>query len=119
MIITEDYKSEILSDAKMLLNITDDSADEIISFIIEDTVSMVLAYCRLQVLPYQLHGLIARIAVSVYQTCSSPDNISALAEGDRKIEYRTVSEAISGYYQRLQPFVNRRGRVPSEVSCDV
>ena len=118
MIITEDYKSEILSDATLVILIKHYSY-EIISFIIEDTVSMVLAYCRLQVLPYQLHGLIARIAVSVYQTCSSPDNISALTEGDRKIEYRTVSEAISGYYQRLQPFVNRRGRVPSEVSYDV
>lgn len=113
----EENKSEFLANAKLILGIQDDAEDELISYIIDDTINMVLAHCRLQILPYQLHGLIPQIAVSVYNSCKNTSGASAIWEGDRKIEYRT-EEVLKDYSSRLMPFMNNRGRLPSEVSED-
>lgn len=118
MVITEDYKAEMLADTKLLLGITDNSSDEILTYIIGDTVNMVLSYCRLEILPYQLHGLIPQIAVSMYRTQKNAAGVSAITEGDRKIEYRAAGEILSDYCSRLKPFVNCRAKLPSEVQAD-
>ena len=107
MITTGNYKSDILSDTKKLLGISDNSADELLGFIIEDTVNLVLSYCRLTILPYQLYGLIPQIAASVYRTQKS-GGVSSITEGDRRIEY-----GAEAYYARLVPF---KAKLPSEIS---
>lgn len=117
MIVTEENKSEFLANAKRILGIEDNAEDELISYIIDDTISMVLAHCRLQILPYQLYGLIPQMTVSVYKSCKNTTGASAIWEGDRKIEYRT-EEVLADYSSRLKPFMNNKGRVPSEVSAD-
>jgi len=114
VIFTEDYRSQILADTKMLLGIDDDSKDEILTFIIDDTINMVLAYCRIEILPRQLLGLISQMAANVYERLDFNDGISSITEGDRKIEYR--GRAVFDEYRfRLKPFVNVRGTLPSEV----
>lgn len=118
MVITEDYKAEMLADTKLLLGINDNSSDEILTYIIDDVVNMVLSYCRLEILPYQLQGLIPQMAVSVYNTRQNIAGVSAITEGDRKIEYRSAAKVISDYYSRLKPFVNCRAKLPSEVQSD-
>ena len=45
------FPSEILDSTKLILGITADDKDEILSFIIDDTVSCVKAYCRICELP--------------------------------------------------------------------
>ena len=41
------FPSEILDGTKLLLGINTEDKDEILSFIIDDTVSCVKAYCRI------------------------------------------------------------------------
>ena len=114
MIFTEDYRSQILADTKMLLGIEDDSKDDILNFIIDDTVNTVLAYCRIEILPRQLLGLISQMAASVYGRLDINDGIASITEGDRRIEYRDTG-VFDEYTSRLKPFVNIRGILPSEV----
>ena len=46
----------------MLLGIKDDEQDSLLSFLIEDTVNMIMAYCHIDVLPRQLESLVPKIA---------------------------------------------------------
>lgn len=49
---------EQLGTLKMLLGIKDDEQDSLLSFLIEDTVNMIMAYCHIDVLPRQLESLV-------------------------------------------------------------
>lgn len=109
---------EILSDVKLILNIDDESEDDILSFCIDDAENAVLAYCRIEFVPKQLYGLIAQIAAALYSdtAAAAGGRVAALTEGDRKIEFESRSELMMrAYRDRLKPFRNFRGRVPSEV----
>ncbi len=106
--------TEILENAKMLLNIPDESADDKLSFYIDDITEAIKSYCRLDFLPVQLYGLAAQMAARLYENGVS--NVKALAQGERRVEFDTDARSvIEGYADRLKPFVSRSGRVPSEV----
>ena len=75
----------------MLLGIKDDEQDSLLSFLIEDTVNMIMAYCHIDVLPRQLERSV---------TYAETDN----------------DKIFSNYYKRLDPFRKRKGRVPSDIS---
>ena len=49
----------------MLLGIKDDEQDSLLSFLIEDTVNMIMAYCHIDVLPRQLESLVPKIAADM------------------------------------------------------
>ena len=115
---------EILDNAKMLVassaqadEKTDESADDRLRFYIEDIIEAIIAYCRIEFLPKQLYGLVAQIAAKMY--VSGGSNIKSLTEGERRVEFEmSVPSVIGDYYDRLKPFINRSGRVPSEVIGD-
>ena len=116
MIFTEDYKSEILSAVKLLAGIGDNKNDTALRFIIDDTINMVLSYCRLQILPYRLYGLIPQMVISIFNAidCGS-NNIRSIAEGDRKIEFENTKTILENYHERLLPFINYSSRMPSDL----
>ena len=113
---------EILNNAKMLVADTqadekNEAADDRLSFYINDVIEAIIAYCRIEFLPKQLYGLVAQIAARMYENNGS--NIKSLTEGERRVEFElSAPSVISDYYERLKPFVNRAGRVPSEVKRD-
>ena len=108
---------EILDNAKMLLGITDDTADEKLTFYINDIIDAVTSYCRIEFLPQQLYGLVSQIAARLYENGGS--QIKSLTEGERRVEFNDSSmSVIADYYDRLNPFVNRAGRLPSEVDTN-
>ena len=110
---------EILKDAKMLVGTsdaladekTDDSADDKLTFYINDIIEAITSYCRIEFLPKQLYGLVAQIAAKMYADGGS--NIKSLAEGERRVEFELSAPSVIGdYYDRLKPFINPAGRVP-------
>ena len=115
--------SQIVSDVKLLLGIKDGNRDRILELLVEDTITAVLAYCRIEVLPYQLYGLIAQMTVKSYRAngygaAETPTEIKSISEGDRSISFEQKNGAngiLSDYKSRLKPFVNLKGRVPSEI----
>lgn len=119
----EAIKEEALSTLKMLLGIEDDSKNTLLSFLIDDTVDMILGYCRIEVLPRQLESLVPIIAADMYRSKgyeqeNAPEVIKSVSEGDRSVSYADANpknDFLENYYKRLNPFRNRKGRVPSEI----
>ena len=64
----------------MLLGIKDDEQDSLLSFLIEDTVNMIMAYCHIDVLPRQLESLVPKIAADMYRAKGYGDSKSPRAE---------------------------------------
>ncbi|NLZ94349.1 MAG: hypothetical protein GX921_00800, partial [Bacteroidales bacterium] len=60
-------KLKALNSTKMLLGMEDDDSDELLSFLIDDCISLVLSYCRIKELPKQLESLIATMSVRMYR----------------------------------------------------
>lgn len=108
---------------KMLLGITDTAQDELLQFLLDDTAGLVLGYCRLEAMPRQLEGLVPIIAADRYRAKgygqeTAPSDIKSVSEGSRSVSYenrRPEEDVMASYYKRLNPFKNRRGRVPSEL----
>ncbi len=81
---------------------------------VEEAINYVLSFCRIDVLTEELYAITARIAVSIYkQVCNG--EVTSIKEGDRQIDYAVPSEYDEMYRNRLKPFVNNRGKIPSEV----
>mgnify|MGYP004597308301 FL=1 len=117
------FPSEILDGTKLLLGINTEDKDEILSFIIDDTVSCVKAYCRIDGLPCALYGLCAQLAAKSYRESGYgseeiPKEVQSVSEGDRSVTFKAVSDTtgiVANFKGRLRPFINRKGRTPSDL----
>ena len=122
--IDGDTKAEALGTLKMLLGIEDDGKDELLSFLIDDAEQLILGYCRICFLPRQLEGLLPMIAADVYRAKgygseSAPEVVKSVSEGQRSVSFETTRQTDIGildkFHSRLKPYINRRGKVPSDV----
>ena len=108
---------------KMLLGITDSEQDNLLQFLLDEVRDMICGYCRIDEVPTKLESLIPVIAADLYRckgygTTDTPQTVSAITEDRQTISFHkneTESDLLSNYHRRLSPFINRRGRVPSEV----
>lgn len=115
--------NEALTRLKMLLGINGSEQDSLLSFLIEDTIDMILGYCRIEILPRQLESLLPMIAADAYRAkgygqTDAPEVVKSISEGQRSVSYAETNpdgNFLSSYYDRLRPFINRRGYVPSEL----
>ena len=104
----------VLEDTKILLQIDTDTKDEILRLYIEDVNQAIKSYCRIEFIPRQLESLIPMIAARLYN--AGLDNVEEISEGDRKIRFfGSPTDVLGGFDDRLLPFINRRGVLPSEV----
>ena len=112
----EDKITEYLGAAKLLLGIKDSESDELLTFLINDTVDAVMAYCHIDVMPRQLEGFIPSMAAARYRE-NAAGGIVSLTEGERRVEYGSGSDGgyMSAYKERLKPFVSRAAFVPSDL----
>lgn len=110
-----DTTIEYLDAVKLILDIHDEANDELLTLLIDDTVSMVLSHCRIEVLPRQLEALIPQIAARLYRNNMS-GGVRSVTEGERRVEYTDgANDALFGFYDRLKPFVSRAVSLPSEI----
>ena len=113
----------MLEKLKMLLGIEDEKTDGILNFLIEDTQNLILGYCRLEFIPQQLESLIPVVAADMYRAkgygeAAAPEIVKSISEGDRSVTLADTApdnDFLSNYYNRLKPYMNRKGCVPSEV----
>lgn len=103
--------SEVLSRAKLLCK---ESEEALLSLYCSDAVNYVTKYCRLELLPAGLYGITAQIAVHMLKNADNV-GIASLREGERQISYSNANDGLKLFEGRLKPFINRRGKVPSEV----
>ena len=109
----------------MLLGIEDGEQDSLLSFLIEDTANLILSYCRLEIMPRQLESLVPVIAADMYRRKVITDDtvegrIKSISQGEQSVTLISgtleTDEFLTEYEARLKPYVNRRGRVPSDLS---
>lgn len=109
---------------KTLLGIKDDSKDNILQFILEDCINMALSYCHIKEVPPMMESVIIRMAVRLYRdngygSEDTPVTVSSVSQGSKSESYAAPNSGsdtfINSFKSRLAPFVDRRGRVPSEV----
>lgn len=111
-------ESEILENTRMLLEIEDDEKDELIEFYIKDTIDAVLKYCRIDVIPRQLYGLIAQMVAEMCVLHENGGLVKSVTEGERRVEFESNERSNSvfeSYVLRLEPFVNKSARLPSDT----
>lgn len=118
----QEKRTEALKALKMLLGTEDESKDDLLFFLLDDVERLVLGYCRLCCLPEALEGLIPVIAADMYRAKGYGDAdfagaVKSVSEGGRSVSFAapTDESILANYYKRLKPYVNRRGRVPSDV----
>lgn len=108
----------------MLLGIKDNEQDSLLSFLIDDTVNMILGYCRIEILPRPLESLVPVIATEMYRRkgygkADAPQSIKSVTEDKRSVSFESgvadADEFLKEYEARLKPFVCRKGRVPSDI----
>lgn len=115
---------ERLAKAKMLLGVTDDSKDRILEYLIEDNINLVLGYCRICELPEALESLIPvmtadKYRISGYGSEDGDKVLKSLTQGSKSESYGSSADMFSSHFLndyklRLAPFINRKGRVPSD-----
>lgn len=120
----ETVKNEALERLKMLLGINESEQDGLLSFLIDDTINLILGYCRISILPRQLESLVPTIAADMYRAKgygqeTAPEIVKSISEGENSVSYESTtpnSNFLSNYFERLNPFRNRRGYVPSDFN---
>ena len=109
---------------KMLLGITDDSQDTLLEYLLADAESLVLGYCKIESAPPQLESVIPAIAADMYRekgygAQDAPEYVKSVSEGERSVTMERINPAdydsfLFSYKPRLDKFVSRKGRVPSD-----
>ena len=108
---------------KMLLGIEGDKQDDLLKFLLEDTENLITGYCRIGFLPLQLESLLPVIAADNYRAKgygseAAPEVVKSISQGERSVSFAETTPAsdfLKNYYDRLKPFRNTRGKVPSDV----
>lgn len=121
--LNQEQLNNALGTLKMFLGIKDNEQDGLLSFLIEDTANLILGYCRIDILPRQLESLVPVIAADMYRAkgygaSDAPAVVKSISEGERSVSYADTNpdnKFFENYYDRLKPFRNRKGRVPSEL----
>ena len=114
---------EIMNNAKLLLGIKDNSQDNILQFITNDAINAVLAHCKIKELTQNMYSLVSQIVFLAYRengygTVEAPEDVKSISEGDRSITVerrKDMDTILCDFEKRLKPFVNKRGKLPSEV----
>ena len=63
-------KANALETAKMLLGIEGDCRDNLLSFLIEDNINLILNYCRISDFPQELESLLPVMTADRYRRAS-------------------------------------------------
>ena len=116
-------KANALEPAKMLLGIEGDCRDNLLSFLIEDNINLILNYCRITDFPQELESLLPVMTADRYRRASYGQEIAdkvvkSETQGSvsKSYEDSTANDShfLNNYRERLKPFINRKGMVPSD-----
>ena len=84
--------TEQLTKLKILLGITDELQDGVLSFVLETVREMVLNYCNIDVIPEGLQSTVVRMAADLYRSegygqAAAPQVAKSVTRGDVTVSY--------------------------------
>ena len=94
-----EFANKILEKVKRRLKILDNSQDDLLSDLIEDTIQSILNYCNIWVLPEELIGVVTRFMIDAFYEMRaqemgvSMDNVSSLSDAGSSINFFTLKTA--------------------------
>ena len=101
----------MLENIKMLLDITDDSKDNLINYYIDLCVQTLLNMLKLEDLPEQLNTVIERKVVQLMQGGLDGQRVTQIDRGDYKVKYEydssTNKNLFSDMMGELKPFLKK------------
>ena len=101
----------MLTNIKMLLDITDDSKDTLINYYINLCVQTLLNMLKLEELPEQLNTVIERKVVQLMQGGLDGQRVTQIDRGDYKVKYEYDSSANKNLFSdmmgELKPFLKK------------
>ena len=101
----------MLTNIKMLLDITDDSKDTLINYYINLCVQTLLNMLKLEELPEQLTTVIERKVVQLMQGGLDGQRVTQIDRGDYKVKYEYDSSANKNLFSdmmgELKPFLKK------------
>jgi hypothetical protein len=77
------------------IDITDNTKDIALQFVIDDTTEIIMSYCNLEELPSGLSNTAYRMAIDLYRNENLGDeniplgSVSSISEGDTTVNYRS------------------------------
>ena len=101
----------MLDNIKMLLDLTDDSKDNLINYYIDLCVQTLLNMLRLEYLPDQLNSVIERKVVQLMQSGLDGQRVTQIDRGDYKVKYEYDSSSNKNLFSdmvgELKPFLKK------------
>ena len=101
----------MLENIKMLLDITDDSKDNLINYYIDLCVQTLLNMLKLEDLPEQLNTVIERKVVQLMQSGLDGQRVTKIDRGDYKVKYEYDSSSNKNLFSdmmgELKPFLKK------------
>jgi len=101
----------MLENIKMLLDITDDSKDNLINYYIDLCVQTLLNMLKLEDLPEQLNTVIERKVVQLMQSGLDGQRVTQIDRGDYKVKYEYDSSSNKNLFSdmmgELKPFLKK------------
>ena len=101
----------MLTNIKMLLDITDDSKDTLINYYINLCVQTLLNLLKLEDLPEQLNTVVERKVVQLMQGGLDGQRVTQIDRGDYKVKYEYDSSANKNLFSdmmgELKPFLKK------------
>ena len=101
----------MLENIKMLLDITDNSKDNLINYYIDLCVQTLLNMLKLEDLPEQLNTVIERKVVQLMQSGLDGQRVTQIDRGDYKVKYEYDSSSNKNLFSdmmgELKPFLKK------------
>ena len=101
----------MLENIKMLLDITDDSKDNLINYYIDLCVQTLLNMLKLEDLPEQLNTVIERKVIQLIQGGLDGQRVTQIDRGDYKVKYEYDSSSNKNLFSdmmgELKPFLKK------------
>ena len=103
---TEEF--DFLSNVKLLLGISDDSADGILQFLISTVETEILNYCNISELPSALNYTLCQMVADLYRDNTKKNgekgvvgNVSSISEDGRTVSFTNGTELMTSIDDRI------------------
>nr|DAZ26014.1 MAG TPA: Head Tail Connector Protein [Caudoviricetes sp.] len=115
----------MLEKVKLLLGITDTQKDDLLLLVLDMITAPAIEHCKLTEAPEKMESTIVRMAADLYRMEgygqeSAPQTMTSMTEGSRSVSFKSgnsdnIDVILKSYEKALVPFMNRKGRVPSDL----